>query len=243
MIIDTPTYTVIIPVFNEEDNIEGMISDLQEHLKLKNLSCNIILVNDGSSDQSKEIITRISKEQNQSFNIKAIHLEKNSGIGFCYKRALKEVNTPFVTWIPSDGEIPAEPLVEAMTAASQDKLVISYPTFNRNPRTKTRHLLSKCYTSILNKTFKLKLTYFNGFTVFPTKALKKIHLRSDRFAFNAEALIKVLKQTNLDYLEHPFQLTARNSGKSKALSLASLTDIVSFYFFTVVEVYRAKGRD
>lgn len=238
------THTIIVPVYNEELHLERVLNRALEGLSDNGLRSDIIIVNDGSTDASKEIIEKVIEESQYLGAITSIHMTKNRGIGGAYKEALKIVSTEFVTWIPSDGEIPLEPLFDALKKTKKNELIISYPNFDKNPRSPLRLFLSKLYTLILNISFRLDLKYYNGFTIYPTHAIKEVNIISERFAFNAEALIKVLHLHQLGYQQVPFNLSARISGDSKAVSPSSLKDILKFYLRTLKDIYfsRAKQR-
>lgn len=68
------TLSVVIPVYNEAQTIETVISKVKEALKKQNIDGEIIVVNDGSGDESAAIIKKIP-------DIVFINLEKNSGKG------------------------------------------------------------------------------------------------------------------------------------------------------------------
>lgn len=69
-------YWVIIPVYNEAKHIKSLIKTLNKYTK------NIIVVNDGSTDNTLEIIDKISR-------IKVVNLKKNSGKGAAMKSGAK----------------------------------------------------------------------------------------------------------------------------------------------------------
>jgi glycosyltransferase involved in cell wall biosynthesis len=236
------THTIIVPVYNEELHLERVLNKTLEGLTDNALQSNIIIVNDGSTDASKEIIEKVIKESQYPGTISSIHMTINKGIGGAYKEALKIVSTDFVTWIPSDGEIPLEPLFNALKRTQKNELIISYPDFEKNPRSPLRLFLSKLYTLILNISFRLDLKYYNGFTIYPTYAIKEVDVISERFAFNAEALIKVLYLHQLDYQQVSFNLSARISGDSKAITSSSLKDILKFYLRTLRDIYFYKTK-
>ena len=54
--------SVIIPVYNEKENIEPMINKIEEALNKKFSSYEIIYVNDGSTDGSEELLNEIAKK-------------------------------------------------------------------------------------------------------------------------------------------------------------------------------------
>ena len=79
---------IIIPVYNEEENIEKVINDWRKILEKKKFD--IIVINDGSKDKTKLILDKIKKK---SSNIKVIN-KLNGGHGesiyLGYKYATKK---------------------------------------------------------------------------------------------------------------------------------------------------------
>jgi glycosyltransferase involved in cell wall biosynthesis len=70
------TLTVVVSVYNEEEVLEIFWSDLEESLKRLGLQYEVIFVNDGSTDNSQDILRRLSKVNN---NIKVVNLSMNFG--------------------------------------------------------------------------------------------------------------------------------------------------------------------
>jgi len=68
--------SIVIPVFNEQDSIENTIQEIDELLEISDLDFNIIVINDGSTDRTSEILEGIT---NPSFRV--IHHENNRGYG------------------------------------------------------------------------------------------------------------------------------------------------------------------
>ena len=68
--------SVIAPVYNEKDNVELFINKVEETLKDKFLSYEIILVDDGSTDGSTELIQKLAKNNS---HLKNYHFTKNNG--------------------------------------------------------------------------------------------------------------------------------------------------------------------
>ena len=75
--------SVVIPAFNEEDSIENIIKELLDVLKKMKLpSFEIILINDGSTDNTLEITKKL--------NIEVISNPENIGYGFSLKRGIEK---------------------------------------------------------------------------------------------------------------------------------------------------------
>ncbi len=90
-----PKLSIIIPVFNEENNI---IKTIQSVLNSKYNNFEIIIVNDGSTDNTKSIIKSYIKDK----NIKFIDFEKNQGKRTAIYEAVKISTSDIIITIDSD---------------------------------------------------------------------------------------------------------------------------------------------
>jgi len=91
--------TIIVPVFNEEENIERVYSELSKFMEIVNIKTKVFFVNDGSKDGSlekiKEICSRSSCFAYCSFN-------KNYGLSTAIKAGFDYADTPWVGYIDAD---------------------------------------------------------------------------------------------------------------------------------------------
>ncbi len=95
--------TLVIPVYNESECIEKVISSWHAYLTSLNLSFGLILLNDGSKDNTKEVLEKI---KNKYSGLTVIHKE-NSGHGNTilqgYNLAVKE-DTAWIFQVDSDDQ-------------------------------------------------------------------------------------------------------------------------------------------
>ncbi|MGO2789171.1 MAG: glycosyltransferase family 2 protein, partial [Staphylococcus saprophyticus] len=89
--------SVIVTYYNSEDYIERCLISLK---KQRFQDFELILVNDGSTDQSKPLATQILKDWD--IPIKAIDLPENTGHAHARNMGLKEVESPYFIFIDSD---------------------------------------------------------------------------------------------------------------------------------------------
>lgn len=68
--------SIVVPVYNEEDSLTLLVQKILKVMPTLKRSWELILVNDGSTDNSSKLISRIAKE---NFHIKAVHLARNFG--------------------------------------------------------------------------------------------------------------------------------------------------------------------
>ncbi|MDX1774405.1 glycosyltransferase family 2 protein [Oceanihabitans sediminis] len=92
-------FTIIIPVYNEEDNLLRLEKELLLYLEIANKKSKVLFVNDGSSDKSQEIIEDICG-RNPAFTF--ISFEVNKGLSAALKAGFDFTNTELVGYIDSD---------------------------------------------------------------------------------------------------------------------------------------------
>jgi hypothetical protein len=88
-----------------------------------------------------------------------------------------------------------------------------------------RTLLSKAFTAMVNAITGRRLRYYNGLQIHRADVLKPMSIQSTGYGFQAEVLVKALRQTRT-YIEVPMQLREREHGESKAFRLKNAVDIV-----------------
>jgi len=81
--------SIVIPVYNEEKTLLNVLNKVKKLDSICELE--VIIVNDGSSDKSKEIIN-----DNENLYTKAIHLKKNSGKGKAVIEGIKNCNLEYI---------------------------------------------------------------------------------------------------------------------------------------------------
>jgi glycosyltransferase involved in cell wall biosynthesis len=95
----TYKFTIIVPVYNEEDNLERVETELSNYLKIAVVSTSILFVNDGSKDNSQAFIEAIC-ERNEAFEY--ILFKENRGLSAAIKAGFDHVNSELVGYIDSD---------------------------------------------------------------------------------------------------------------------------------------------
>lgn len=74
--------TIIVPLFNEEENLRRVEEKMNEYISMASVKCQVLFVNDGSKDNSEELMIAIC-ERNPNFNY--ISFEKNCGLSAAIK--------------------------------------------------------------------------------------------------------------------------------------------------------------
>ena len=186
--------SIIIPCYNEENTIEKIVNKI---LDLNNLDLEIILVDDNSTDGSKNIIeTKVKNRVN-----KVIFNDRNHGKGYSIRKGI-EVATGDITIIqdadleydPKDYEKILEPfkigvadVVYGSRFIGSDKKRVLY--FWHTVGNKFLTLFSNIFTDLNLSDMEV------GYKAFRTDILKSINLKENRFGFEPEITAKISKKS------------------------------------------------
>ncbi len=92
-------FTIIVPVYNEEDNLKRVEQELSNYIKIATKKTKVLFVNDGSKDKSQELIEEICAD-NTDFTF--INFQKNCGLSAAITAGFNHVDTELVGYIDSD---------------------------------------------------------------------------------------------------------------------------------------------
>lgn len=92
-------FTVIVPIYNEEDNLNRLAKELTAFAKIALKKTKFLLINDGSTDNSQKLIEQIC-ENHSDFNF--IQFKKNCGLSAAIKAGFDECTTELVGYIDAD---------------------------------------------------------------------------------------------------------------------------------------------
>ncbi|WP_340063715.1 glycosyltransferase [Ascidiimonas aurantiaca] len=92
-------FTIIVPVYNEEENLDRVEKELLNYLNIASLKTRILFVNDGSLDKSQSLIEAICN-RNEAFHY--LQFAQNRGLSAAIKAGFDHVETRLVGYIDSD---------------------------------------------------------------------------------------------------------------------------------------------
>ena len=92
-------FTIIVPVYNEEENLLRVEKKLSEYLRIAHRKTRILFVNDGSKDHSQELIEQICS-RNEDFEY--LQFKENRGLSAAIKAGFDHVETPLTGYIDAD---------------------------------------------------------------------------------------------------------------------------------------------
>ncbi|MBT3981924.1 MAG: glycosyltransferase family 2 protein [Bacteriovoracaceae bacterium] len=224
--------SIIMPALNEQGNIEKAVINAVDAFKMYGINGEIIVVNDGSTDKTGDIVTDLSKKI--PFLRQIVH-KTPRGIGFSFWDGAQNALGDSVMLIPGDGEIDTGDILRYMPLMNEVDVLVPF-FFNKEVRTFKRRIISILYKGIINISFGLLLNYMNGSVIYRRSVLKQVTLSSFGFFYQTELLIKLLKRGYL-FAEIPSSLKPREGGSSTALKFKSFINLASGYINTMISVH------
>jgi glycosyltransferase involved in cell wall biosynthesis len=229
--------SVLIPVYNEERTVEEVV----RRVCAVQIPKEIILVDDGSKDRSREILTRLEEQHRRGGDrlnkVKIFFQPFNQGKGAALKTALSHVTGDVV--IIQDADLEYDPtdypqLLEPVDAGLAD---VVYGTRFAGGGT---HRVFFFWHSVGNRALTLvsnMLTNLNlsdmevGYKVFRAEVLHGIDLKSKRFGFEPEITMKLAKK-RCRFYEVPISYHGRTYEEGKKITwkdgLAALYYMIRF---------------
>lgn len=216
---------MIIPALNEEGDLEKTVQEMLSILNGRFSSYELIIINDGSTDETRAIADRLARNHE---NIRVIHHEQNKGLGYTLREGYSLAAKDYTVWSAGDRGMKSESFAAMFDRVGKADLIIPYIA-NPKFRSLGRRLTSSVYIFILNLLFGLKLKCYNGSVVYRTQHVQAVRTTTTGFFFFAELLIPLVK-SGCSYLEIPTYHRERPHGSSRAVTLENFLEIAKKAF-------------
>lgn len=183
--------SVVIPAYNEEENIENAIVDVYKAFPL----AEVIVVNDASTDNTLQILKALTLN-----GLKVLTNEKNMGHGYSVVKGLKAAKGRFILYIDADRQISLLPFLGFETTFYD---IISGYRVNRQDK-----LFRKIISFCLKTTNLLRHGYYIKDANCPFKMYKRSTLRP---------LLKILPPSNIIPIACLEVLARKNNLKTRTI--------------------------
>ncbi|ARV60748.1 glycosyl transferase family 2 [Nostocales cyanobacterium HT-58-2] len=112
-----PAFSLVIPVYNEEKSIATTLNNLRHILELTDCEYEIIVVNDGSTDSTADILCSY-------IDVRVIEHVRNRGYGAALKTGIRQAKYPIIAITDADGTYPNENIPELVALTHQADMVV-----------------------------------------------------------------------------------------------------------------------
>lgn len=114
--------SIVIPCYNEEKNLEKLVEEFKKNLIEKNYDVEVILVNNGSQDNSAEIMKKLQAENNF---VKIETVKVNKGYGYGILQGLKVASGDFLGWLHADLQFNPKEISKAIDYLKQNNYPVN----------------------------------------------------------------------------------------------------------------------
>jgi glycosyltransferase involved in cell wall biosynthesis len=207
-----PLLSVVMPAYNEQDTIEEMI----RRVLAVPIRTELIVVDDGSKDQTREILARLAKE----LPIKVILQPQNGGKGSALRRGFAEVTGDLVIIQDADLEYSPEEFPELIELIVQGRADVVYGSrfLGRHRVFMFSHYVGNVIvTFFTNVLYNTMLTDMETcYKVMTSEIAKSLDLESNRFDIEPEITAKLLRAGH-SILELPIRFEPRSRAQGKKI--------------------------
>ena len=194
--------SVVIPVYNEIGAIQETVDDVVRHMEGSGLTYEVILVDDGSSDGSGEIIGKQTSAQ-----VKSVHHKVNRGYGAALKTGLEHARYDLIAITDADGTYPNERLPGLIRALGDDDMLVGARVGKNAKIPAVRKPAKQALNKLANYLSETEIPDLNsGFRVMRKPIVKRFtHILPDSFSFTTTITLAMIsdgyqvKYTPIDY--------------------------------------------
>jgi glycosyltransferase involved in cell wall biosynthesis len=226
--------SVIIPVYNQERKITMLLESVKEALNLTLLNYEIIIVNDGSLDNTSNLLL---KEEKRDSHIQVISYPQNKGKGHAVRTGIMKTHGDIVLFVDGDLDITPGVIKDYVKELQNCDLVIAsknHPLSKVNaPR--SRKFLSRAFNLFVRITtgIKLKDTQ-SGLKAGDGNALRTIFniMVSERYAFDVE-MLAIATVLGMRIKELPIEISLDQRFKLRDIAKMFIDVIAISYRFRI----------
>jgi len=220
------TLTVLVPFYNEENTILKSIEKLDSLTFINE----VILLNDGSTDDSLDLVNKFIKNKRK---YKILSYKENKGKGAVLNESREHIISDYVVIHDADLEYSPKDLIEMFKFVDGSNLVLGSRFIGNKQRSNTY-----LRTYIANKTISLFFSLINlkritdvatCYKLMPTSFFKQNNFKEKGFSIEIEIISKFLKN-NKNIVEVPISYNARSYEEGKKIK----TKDGFFYIFNTL---------
>lgn len=234
---NNPQVSIIVPTYNESQNIVGILKSIRESIP-KGIFTETIVVDDNSPDGTGKIvedyISSIKKIAENTIDV--IHRKAKNGLASAILKGIQNAKGETIVVMDSDFSHPPQiipKMIEAFKQYQCDLVVASRYITGGNIQgwTTKRKLMSKIATVIAKKGLGIKIKDpMSGFFAFKKNIIKELNFDALGYKFLLEILVKT---KGINVKEIPYCFENRKFGSSKVDS-----STVIDYFKSVWKLYK-----
>ena len=178
--------SVFFPCHNEEGNVERLVRQGLEVLSAVSDDYEVIVVNDGSSDRTREIADRLAAEDE---HVRAVHHEANRGYGGALQSGFQAASKEWVFYTDGDGQFDLKELPGLLELTDEYDIVTCYRLDRQD--SSLRKVNAWAWGKLVNMMFGMKIRDIDcAFKLYRREIFDHIEMRSEGALIDTEILAR-----------------------------------------------------
>jgi glycosyltransferase involved in cell wall biosynthesis len=220
--------TIILPAHNEAGNVERVVSSLMKAMTSTGWDFLILIVNDGSQDQTGQICENLSRTHPC---IRCVHHDRNRGYGGALISGFKSAEGTHVGIMDGDDQFDAGDLVRLISYAGSFDVVVGYRRRRADPS--GRRIMGQTWTLIGRVLFDIPVRDLNcGLKIFRRSIMDGLTLRCVGPGINLEIMAQIaaagIRIKEVDCSHYPRTIGNQSGGSLRAIKKA-IPELVSVF--------------
>ena len=204
--------TIVIPAYNESQSIQSVLEEMQLFAWETNAS--VIIVNDGSKDNTKDILTQF-KNQYPDFPLQVITHSLNRGYGGALKSGINHVQTKFVVTMDADGQHRLEDISEMFDKLIRENADMCIGNRNFMGSNFSRNLVKKIVLFFVKKSTGIEISDLNsGMKMYKTNIVQSLLKYTPNGMPFSDTIVLLHHQFRYNITEQVITINERTAGES-----------------------------
>lgn len=221
--------SVVIPLYNEAEGLQELLNRTQKALSALEVPFEIIVVDDGSSDDTLPLLLRY-REKDQ--RVKVLRLSRNFGHQAAYTAGMHQSKGKYIALMDGDLQDPPEKLVDMYNKIKQADLDVVYGKRINGPQLSRRPFLARSFHKIFRRMSGFDdIDNVGNFSIFNRRALEALL----SFRENIRYLPGLRRFIGFQQAYVEYERSVRFSGKSK-MRMSQLISLSSDAIFSFSKI-------
>jgi glycosyltransferase involved in cell wall biosynthesis len=209
-----PSISVFFPCYNEQDNVARTVENALAVLCKLNADFEVIIVDDGSSDETARIAEGLAARQSA---VKVVHHPTNLGYGAALQSGFKAATKQLIFYTDGDGQFDIAEMPPLLPLMDQYDIVSCYRLNRRDSI--IRKINAWCWTKLVCLLFGLKIRDIDcAFKLYKSEIFKDMKLQSTGALIDAEILARAARK-GYTITQKPVHHYPRTAGKQTGANL------------------------
>lgn len=219
---DSLTLTVILPTYNERENVPVLISDILHHV---HTPVEVLVVDDDSPDGTWQVVSEIAARDPR---VRLLHRKTERGLTSAIRAGIQAVRTDAVSWMDVDLAMPAGVIPQLLARLNAGADIAVGSRYVPGGRDVGHSFMARAFSMTINLAATLLLgrgvrDYTSGFVMSRRAVFDRLTLRGDYGEYCIDFLVRA-QRLGYRVVEVPYTCGARMSGESK--TGASFSDYI-----------------